>query len=120
MENIQEKQEPTQEEIQEFVNQVYDFAVDLYTNQNMNWGEVRQELINQGVTPGVASVVVSNLQEQERQAKNEMSNKELGYGALWAVGGDALTALTGGYLIFWGAVMWGGWLILRGIWHKIN
>ena len=40
MEDIQEKQEPTQEEIQEFVNQVYDFAVDLYTNQNMNWGEV--------------------------------------------------------------------------------
>ena len=99
MDDIQEKQEPTQEEIQEFVNRVYDFAVGLYTNQNMNWAEVRQELINQGITPGDASVVVSNLQEQERQAKNEMSNKELGYGALWAVGGVALTDLTVGCLL---------------------
>lgn len=120
MNEIQEQKELTQKEIQEWADRVYDFAVDLYTNQNMNWREVRQELINQGLSPEDASVVVSNLQKQERQAKNDVANKELGYGALWAVGGVALTALTGGYLIFYGAVLWGGWLILKGIWHKIS
>jgi transposase-like protein len=118
--DLDKQQQPTQEEIQDFVNKVYDYAVDLYTNQNMSWGEVKQELINQGLNQEDASTVVENLKEQESQAKHEAANKELGYGVLWAVGGVALTALTGGTLIFWGAVVWGGWLILKGMYHKMS
>ena len=52
--------------------------------------------------------------------KIDASNKELGYGALWALGGIALTAITDGAFIFYGAVLWGGWLIIKGIYHKIG
>lgn len=77
-------------------------------------------MINQGLDVEDATTVVSNLKQQEREAKKDASNKELGYGALWALGGIALTAITGGVFIFYGAVLWGGWLILKGIYHKIG
>lgn len=86
----------------------------------MSWREVRHELINQGLDVEDATAVVSSLKQQEREAKIDASNKELGYGALWALGGIALTAITGGVFIFYGAVLWGGWLILKGIYHKIG
>ena len=46
--DLEKQKEPSEEEIQEWVNEVYEYAVNLYTNHNMSWGEVRQELINQG------------------------------------------------------------------------
>lgn len=116
----QESQEPTEQEIQDFVNRVYEYAVDLYTNQDYSWGQVRTELINQGLTEADATTVVENLKEQEHEAKKDAANKELGYGALWAIGGVALTVITGGAFIFYGAVLWGGWLLLKGIWHKLT
>lgn len=116
--DLDKQQEPTQEEIQDFVNKVYDYAVNLYTNQNMSWWEVKQELVNQGLSKDDATTVIENLKEQEKQAKHDAANKELGYGALWALGGIALTAITGGVFIFYGAVFWGGWLVLKGLYHK--
>ena len=86
----------------------------------MSWREVRHELINQGLDVEDATAVVSSLKQQEREAKIDASNKELGYGALWALGGIALTAITDGAFIFYGAVLWGGWLILKGVYHKIG
>ena len=118
--DLNKQQQPTQEEIQDFVNKVYDYAVDLHTNQNMIWGEVKQELINIGLNQEDATTVVENLKGQESKAKHDAADKELRYGVLWAVGGVALTAITGGTLIFWGAVVWGGWLILKGLYHKMS
>ena len=45
--DLEKQKEPSEEEIQEWVNEVYEYAVNLYTNHNMSWGEVRQDLINQ-------------------------------------------------------------------------
>ncbi len=118
--DLDKQEQPTQEEIQAFVKRVYDYAVDLYVNQNMSWIDVKRELINQGLNQEDATTVVDNLQEQERQSKRDAANKELGYGALWAIGGVALTAITGGTLIFWGAVVWGLWLIAKGMYHKMS
>ncbi len=118
--DLEKQQEPIQEDIQDFVNKVYDYAVYLYTNQNMSWREVKRELVNQGLSQEDAITVIENLKEQEAEAKHEAANKELGYGALWAFGGIALTAITDGTLIFWGAVVWGGWLILKGLNHKMS
>lgn len=118
--DLEKQKEPNEEEIQEWVNEVYEYAVDLYTNQDMSWGEVKQELINQGLNVEEATTVVSNLKQQEHEAKRDASNKELGYGVLWALGGIALTAITDGAVIFYGAVLWGGWLLLKGIYHKIG
>ena len=118
--DLEKQKEHSEEEIQEWVNDVYEYAVNLYLNHNMSWGEVRQELINQGLNIEDATTVVSNLKQQEHEAKIDASNKGLRYGALWALGGIALTAITDGAVIFYGAVLWGGWLLLKGIYHKIG
>lgn len=116
------RREPSEDEMQEWADKVYEYAIDLYANQDMSWEEVKQELINQGIDAEDAAAIVLNLKEQEREtkAKRDASNKEFGYGALWALVGVALTAITGGLLIFYGAVLWGGWLMLKGIYHKIR
>lgn len=85
--DIEKQKESSEEEIQKWVNEVYEYAVDLYTNQNMSWEGVKQELINQGLNVEDATTVVSNLKQQEHKAKIDASNKELGYGVLWALGG---------------------------------
>ena len=112
--------ESTQEEMQDFVNRVYNYAADLYLNHNMSWHEVRIALIEQGLNSNDADTVVDNLRKQESDAKSKVANKELGYGALWAVGGIALTAISSGTVIFWGAVVWGGWLMIKGLYHKMG
>ena len=33
---LEKQEEPTQQEIQNYVNQVYDYAIDLYTNQKLS------------------------------------------------------------------------------------
>ena len=113
-------QEPTEEEIQNYVQSLYDYAADLYIEQNKSWSEVQQDLVNQGLDYDLASTIVENLKEQERSEKHEAGNKELGYGFLFTVGGIALTALTDGTVLFYGAVFVGVWLIIKGLWHKIQ
>ena len=66
----------------------------------MSWGEFKLELVNQGLSVEGATTIVSNLKQQEQESKKDVANKELGYGALWALGGVALTAITGGPFYF--------------------
>ena len=72
--DLEKQKEPSEEEIQERVNEVYEYAVDLYTNPNMSQGKVRQELINQELYVEDATTVVSNLEQQEHEAKIDTSN----------------------------------------------
>lgn len=98
---LEKQQDTTQEGLNEWANQVYD----LYTNQDKSWKEVRQELINQGLDAETASMVVSNLKGEERKAKKNAANKEIGYVFWGTVVGVALTAITGGMFVFYGAVL---------------
>lgn len=117
--NKNDTSQPTQDEIRDFVNRVYNYAADLYLNHNMSWNQVRTTLIEQGFNSTDADTVVDNLRKQESEAKNSAANKELRYGALWAIGGIALTVISSGTVIFWGAVVWGGCLIIKGLYHKM-
>lgn len=77
----------SEQEIQDFVNRVYDYALNLRLNREMGWEEVRDELVIQGINEEGAQTVVDNLREQERNAWKSASKKEIGYGLLWALGG---------------------------------
>lgn len=107
------RQEPSQQEIQDFVNRVYAFAANLYTEQNYSWNQVKSILIKEGINEKDAETVVENLKEQEEEEKREAANKEIGYGFLWLVGGIALTAITQGQYLFWGAVLWGSMAYIK-------
>ena len=63
----------------------------------MSWGEFKLDLVNQGLSVEGATTIVSNLKQQEQESKKDVANKELGYGALWTLGGVVLTAI-----IWWG------------------
>lgn len=117
---LNKEHEPTQQEIQDFVNQVYNYAADLYVNRNMSWEEVKEELVRLGLPENDAITVVENLEEQEQEAKQKASSKEVLYGLLWLAGGIALTAITSGAYLFYGAILWGLWLIGKGIYHKMD
>ena len=115
-------------EEQEIVNQIYGFAANMMFEQEKTSEETKQALVEQGLKPEDAEIVVSNLQAQIKQAKDEVANKNMLYGALWCGGGLLVTALTysaasengGSYVVAWGAVIFGAWQLLKGLWQKFN
>lgn len=111
---------PSEEEIQDFVNQVYNYAINLIVDNGYSYRQAKEELIHQGLNEPDAESVISNIKLQINEAKKSASNKEIGYGLLWAVGGVVVTAITGGSYIFYGAVIWGVWLFLKGLYHKLS
>ena len=125
MSDLETQQEsPQQEEYGECINveiQAYDYAIYLYTYQGKSWEEVKQELMAQGVDTEYASVVVFYLKEHEHEQKKEAAKKDVLYGMLWVFAGVKSTHLltsTGGTLVCYGMALWGGWRILKGLWHK--
>lgn len=114
------EQAPSQEEIDSFVNSVYNYAGDLIVNHDYSYEEAKKALIQQGIRENDAETVVSNIKSQIEEAKNEAANKQLLYGFLWAAGGALLTVVTGGTYIFYGAVLYGLYLLAVGGWHKIS
>lgn len=110
--------EPTEEDIKRVVENLYNYAADLYLNHNYTWSQVRFELMKQGLSSSDAETIVENLQKQEKEAKNKGSNKLIRNGALWCGGGLFLTIITGGQYLFWGAIVYGGYLLIKGIYHK--
>lgn len=119
--------EEQEREAQEFVNKVYAFAADLMTEQKKSATETKSILIEQGLRAEDAEVVVTNLQAQIDQAKNEAANKNMLYGALWCIGGLLVTALTystasdgGTYVVAWGAVVFGAIQFFKGVWQKVS
>ena len=66
---------------QEAVNQIYEYAANLLINQKKSLTETKNVLIAQGLDEESASVVVSNLEQQIKDAKKEGANKDMLYGA---------------------------------------
>lgn len=114
------EQAPSQEEIDAYVNSVYSYAGDLIVNQDYSYNEAKSALIQQGISAEDAETVINNIKNQIKEAKSEAANKQLLYGFLWAAGGALLTIITGSTFIFYGAVLYGLYLIIVGGWHKIS
>jgi hypothetical protein len=99
---------------QEVLNQHYGFAANLLVNENKNSVEVRDALVEKGLTHDAASTIVTNLEEQIAEARKDRANKDMLYGALWCVGGIIATAANIGF-IFWGAILFGGIQFVKGL-----
>ncbi len=111
-----------QVENQNAVDQIYDYAANLMINDKKNAKETQRALIDQGLDEESAFVVVNTLEEQIKEAKKKNAKKDMLYGLLWAVGGLVATALTfaaasdgGRYVAFYGAVFYGGYRFLKGL-----
>ena len=106
--------ESNQNEQQEAVTKIYDYAANLLVNENKSESEVEQILIAEGIDSESAKIVIANLSKQIIDAKKERANKDMLYGALWCIGGIIATVADIGF-IFWGAIVFGGYQFFRGL-----
>ncbi|RZL13956.1 MAG: hypothetical protein EOO62_06740 [Hymenobacter sp.] len=106
--------EAQQTDHQATADQVYEYAANQLVHGNKSAAEVEQLLVGQGLAGESASLVVANLQEQIRVAKRARAKKDMLYGALWCVGGLALTFAHVGF-VFWGAIIFGGIQFFKGV-----
>jgi hypothetical protein len=84
-------------------------------------GQIVGALVDQGVAPDDAAVIVRRVHTQYREAMAKASLKTIGIGAMWAVGGSAVTAFTflsshstGVFVAAWGAIIFGFFDMIRG------
>lgn len=92
------------------INKIYSYAANLLFARNRSPQASEKELVKQGFDENIASMVIKNLiVEYKKQA-----SKNILYGALWFIGGIVATAANIGY-IFWGAVLYGVILLVKGI-----
>ena len=116
-----------QQETQDLVNKIYEYAADLMFEQEISPSETKRILIEQGLEPEDADIVISNLQTQMRQANRSVAKKNMIYGALWCLGGLLVTVITysaasegGTYIVTGGAIFWGAIQFLKGLFQFIN
>jgi hypothetical protein len=98
---------------QEVANELYNYAANLLVNGNKSSAEVKNALMDKGLSEAAANTIVINLEDQIKKAKKERANKDMIYGALWCVGGTIATLAQIGF-IFWGAILFGGIQFIKG------
>jgi len=111
----------TEQTQEEFVQAVYQHAAELMRNGTKEQAIVNN-LVEQGLDAESANVVVSNLVKARKEQKQEQGKKNMGFGALWCIGGLVVTAATysaasngGHYVVAWGAVVFGAIQFLQGL-----
>ncbi|SES98103.1 hypothetical protein [Thalassotalea agarivorans] len=111
----------SQEAQDELVNQIYNHAAVLMKNGKSR-DDIVHSLVEQGVDTESANFVVSDLEKVRKQQKFEASKKNIGIGALWCLGGLAVTGATysaasggGTYVVAYGAVVIGAVQFLIGL-----
>ncbi len=85
--------------------------------------DILQTLTERGLDADAAATVVGDLEQARAMARKESARKNMLHGALWCIGGVAVTVLTyqaaapagGRYVVAWGAIVFGGIQFLRGL-----
>lgn len=105
--------EDTQNNRQAIVDEMYRYAANLFLGGKNSY-EVKSALIERGLDEQNASIVTDTLEQQIVDAKKTKAKKDMLYGALWCVGGTALTMANVGF-IFWGAIIFGAIQFIKGV-----
>ena len=101
-------------------------AVYAFVHEQFNYGMTKSEITDMLVENGLDQETAVSIVEEIRNFKNDTSREEakknILVGALWCGGGLAVTAITysaaaggGAYVVTWGAVIFGGIQLLRGL-----
>jgi len=93
----------------------------IISKDDKEWVKISDLEGNEGFIDGDTLVRLKDID------KKEIAKKNILYGALWCVGGLILTVATysmasrsGTYFVFWGAVIFGGFQLLKGIYQYIT
>lgn len=101
------------ETTQQAINQMYEYAANLFIG-GKNAYEVKEALMERGLNEDSATAIADGLEQEIAKAKKDKAQKDMLYGALWCVGGIALTMANVGF-IFWGAIVFGAIQFFRGL-----
>lgn len=116
------REEPTDEEVQKWIDTVYQYTINKMANNGVSATQMKEDLINQGLTADDADIVVNKVSQMIKESKKENGKKDMLYGALWCIGGIVVTAITysaasggGTYIVAWGAIFWGAIQFIKGL-----
>jgi hypothetical protein len=91
-------------------------------NQGKSRAQIEAELKSIGLGQESVSSVVNRVFQLRKQAHRDVAGRNIVFGAIWCVGGIAVTALTyqmasggGTFFVAWGAVLFGGIQCLKGL-----
>ncbi len=100
------------------------FITGKVNQDNIDWVKIRDFTGNEGFIDGKTSIRVI---PEAVKATRAVGGKNMLYGALWCIGGILVTALTysaassgGTYVVAWGAILFGGIQLLRGLFQFIT
>ncbi len=96
------------------VSQLHQYASRLMVHENKSAYEAKAALVDKGIRPENARLLVENLENQLREVKYERARKDIIFGVIWFTGGTVAT-VAGIGLIFWGAILFGGIQFYRGM-----
>jgi hypothetical protein len=82
-------------------------------NEKKSARETKNALIAEGLDEESATIIVSKLEQQIKDARKEAANKDMFFGAMWCIGGIIATVADFGY-IFWGAIVFGAIQFFKG------
>ena len=109
---------PTQEEV---IQEVYKYAGEL-VKAGLTASQVEKKLIAIGLDRTFAASVVRNVFSIRTKAIQDTAKKKMFQGALWCLGGLAVTAVNfslsfegEGLILAWGAVIFGALQFMRGL-----
>ena len=86
--------------------------------------QIQSALVDKGIDQQSAATVVSDLERTRAEAVSTAGQKNMLFGALWCIGGIAITAATynaaastgeGSYVVAWGAILFGAMQFFRGL-----
>ena len=111
---------------EQLVDAIYNFAANEMAS-GVSPKLVEKKLMEQGLEAETAAMIVKNLKQARAKIYREAGLKNMVVGALWCVGGIAVTALTyqmasgsgGHYVVAWGAVVFGGLQCVRGLFQAV-
>jgi hypothetical protein len=71
-------------------------------------------LVEMGIPEESATTIVDKIESEIEAAKKSKAHRDILYGALWCIGGLIVT-LSGVGVIAWGAILFGGIQLFRGL-----
>jgi hypothetical protein len=92
---------------------MYQYAANLYYGGQNSW-EIKTALLAKGLSEEDATVILGYVGDLAKSAKRARGKKDMLYGAMWCIGGTALTMAHIGF-IFWGAIVFGAIQFFRGV-----
>lgn len=93
---------------------------EIILKERKSW-EVRKELIEKGASEEVANTIINAVKRSYNAEVKKKGYKNMAIGGLWCAGGTIVTVYTlmassggGGYVVAWGAIIFGGIQFFQG------